>query len=94
MENDSLPDDPLKPPGARPASTAVSRVLVCLDRSELSESVLSHAVMLARAAGGSLTLMNVVESSGDITSESHDALNRGQPEHRSYRHVRAWIIGK
>jgi nucleotide-binding universal stress UspA family protein len=50
------------------------RVLVCLDRSELSESVLSYAVMLARAAGGSLTLMNVVESSGDITSESHDAL--------------------
>jgi nucleotide-binding universal stress UspA family protein len=50
------------------------RVLVCLDRSELSEAVLSYAVMLARAASGSLTLMNVVESSGDITSESHDAL--------------------
>jgi len=74
VENGSLPDDPLNPPGARSASTGMSRVLVCLDRSELSESVLSYAVMLARAAGGSLTLMNVVESSGDITSESHDAL--------------------
>ena len=74
MENGSLPDDPLNPPGAPPASSRMPRVLVCLDRSELSESVLSYAVMLARAAGGSLTLMNVVESSGDTTSESHDAL--------------------
>ncbi|GMR22160.1 MAG: universal stress protein [Acidobacteriota bacterium] len=74
METNSLSDDPLNPPGARPASTGTSRVLVCLDRSELSESVLSYAVMLARAAGGSLTLMNVVESSGDVTSASHDAL--------------------
>lgn len=74
MGNDSPTDDPLNPLGARPASPAMSRVLVCLDRSELGESVLSYAIMLARAAGGSLTLMNVVESSGDITSESHDAL--------------------
>ncbi len=74
MENGSLPDDPLNPPGAPPASSGMPRVLVCLDRSELSESVLSYAVMLARAAGGSLTLMNVVESFGDTTSESHDAL--------------------
>ncbi|GMQ95683.1 MAG: universal stress protein [Gammaproteobacteria bacterium] len=74
MAHGGLREDPLHPPGARPASTATSRVLVCLDRSELSESVLSYAVMLARAAGGSLTLLNVVESSGDITSESHDAL--------------------
>jgi nucleotide-binding universal stress UspA family protein len=74
VENGSLPDDPLNPPGAPPASSGMPRVLVCLDRSELSESALSYAVMLARAAGGSLTLMNVVESSGDTTSESHDAL--------------------
>jgi nucleotide-binding universal stress UspA family protein len=72
--NGGLPDDPLNPPGAGAASAGTSRVLVCLDRSELSESVLSYAVMLARAAGGSLTLMNVVESSGDTASESHDAL--------------------
>ncbi len=74
MENHSLSDDPLYCAGAQPASTGASRVLVCLDRSELSETVLSYAVMLARATGGSLTLMNIVESSGDITSESHDAL--------------------
>ncbi len=74
MENDNLPDDPLDPLGAPSESPAMCQILVCLDRSELSESVLSYAVMLARAASGSLTLMNVVESSGDITSESHDAL--------------------
>jgi hypothetical protein len=74
MENHSLSDDPLDCAGAQPTSTGASRVLVCLDRSELSETVLSYPVMLARATAGSLTLMNIVESSGDITSESHDAL--------------------
>lgn len=74
MNTNRLSDDPLNAPGAGPASAGMPRVLVCLDRSELSEAVLSYAVMLARAASGSLTLMNVVESSGDITSESHDAL--------------------
>ena len=74
MENHSLPDDTLDSAGPRPECAGMSRVLVCLDRSELSETVLSYAVMLARAIGGSLTLMNIVESSGDITSESHDAL--------------------
>jgi len=74
MDNHTLSDDTPDPAGERPASTGTCRILVCLDRSELSETVLSYAVMLARAAAGSLTLMNVVETSGDITSESHDAL--------------------
>jgi nucleotide-binding universal stress UspA family protein len=74
MENHSLSDDTLDSAGAQSESAGMSRVLVCLDRSELSETVLSYAVMLARAIGGSLTLMNIVESSGDTTSESHDAL--------------------
>jgi len=74
VENASQYDGPLTPPGSRPASTGMFRILVCLDRSELCETVFSYAVMLARAVGGSLTLMHVVESSGDTCSESHDAL--------------------
>jgi len=74
VTNSSLRDDPLNLSGAQFTLTDRSRILVCLDRSELSETVLSYAVMLGRATGGSLTLMNVVESSGDLTSESHDAL--------------------
>ncbi len=74
MENTHQYDGPQTPSGAHPASTEMSRILVCLDRSELCETVFSYAVMLARAVGGSLTLMHVVESSGDTCSESHDAL--------------------
>ncbi|MBW2245228.1 MAG: universal stress protein, partial [Deltaproteobacteria bacterium] len=74
MANHSLSDDTLAPDAAPSECAGMSRVLVCLDRSELSETVLSYAVMLARAIGGSLTLMNIAESSGDITSDSHDAL--------------------
>jgi len=74
VENDALSNDPLNPPGARQASSSMPRILVCLDRSGLSETVLSYAVMLARATGGILTLFNVVESSGNTSMKSHDAL--------------------
>ncbi len=74
MENASQHGNPLPPPVTRPASAGIFRILVCLDRSELCETVFSYAVMLARAIGGSLTLMHVVESSGDPSAESHDAL--------------------
>ena len=74
MDNGSLPEELPDPLGDDPASSDSARILVCLDRSELSETVLSYAVMLARATDGCLTLINVVEASGDISSESHDAL--------------------
>lgn len=74
MDNGGLPGQVPDPLGDDQASGDLSSILVCLDRSELSETVLSYAVMLARATDGSLTLMNVVEATGDITSESHDAL--------------------
>lgn len=74
MGNDSRSGDPLNPLGTQPALSSMPRILVCLDRSGLSETVLSYAVMLARATTGTLTLMNVIESSGDTTSDSHDAL--------------------
>ncbi len=74
MENPNQLDEPLPHYSAQPASAGIPRILVCLDRSELSEAVLSYAVMLARATAGTLTLMNVIESSGDTNTESHDAL--------------------
>jgi nucleotide-binding universal stress UspA family protein len=49
-------------------------ILLCLDRSELSETILSYAVMLTRALAGSLTLMHVVDSSCHVDSHSHDVL--------------------
>lgn len=74
MEYIDSHDDSFASPGTRPASTGISRILLCLDRSELSESILSYAVMLTRAVAGSLTLMHVMESSSDSNSNSHDAL--------------------
>lgn len=74
METTSLYDDLQIPPDARPASAGMSKILVCLDQSNLSETVLSYAVMLARATTGTPTLINVIESSADTTSHSHDAL--------------------
>jgi nucleotide-binding universal stress UspA family protein len=74
MDKRGPPEQFPDPLGGEQASSDPPRILVCLDRSELSETVLSYAVMLARATAGSLTLINVVEASGDITSESHDAL--------------------
>jgi nucleotide-binding universal stress UspA family protein len=62
------------PPGTRPKSADIPQILVCLDRSELSEAVFSYAVMLARTVGGVLKLTHVIESSANSDSESHDAL--------------------
>lgn len=67
-------DDLLAPFETRKASTSVPQILLCLDRSELSETILSYAVMLTRAVAGSLTLMHVIESSYNNNSNSHDAL--------------------
>ncbi len=87
MENDSLSNDPLKPLGTRPALSSMPRILACLDRSGLSETVLSYAVMLARATAGTLTLINVIESSGDTTSESHDALMWELKRHEALQYM-------
>lgn len=58
----------------RITSTSVPQILLCLDRSELSETILSYSVMLTRAVAGSLILMHVVEPSFDSNSNSHNAL--------------------
>jgi nucleotide-binding universal stress UspA family protein len=87
VENDGLPIDPLNPLGAQQASTGMSRVLVCLDRSTLSEVVLSYAVILARATAGTLTLINIIESSDDVTSGSHDALVWELKRHEAHQYM-------
>lgn len=46
---------------ARRGSPPASHVLVCLDRSPLAESVLPHAIALARSCGGRVTLLHVLE---------------------------------
>lgn len=74
MDHTNSCEEPLDSTGRRPASATTPRILLCLDRSELSETILSYAVMLTRAVSGSLTLMHVVESSSDNRSNSQDVL--------------------
>ncbi len=52
------PNEASRPPRKSPAP---SHVLVCLDRSPLSESILPHAIALARSCGGHVTLLHVLE---------------------------------
>lgn len=50
------------------------RILLCLDRSELSETILAYAVMLTKAVAGKLTLIHVVETSCENNVNSHEVL--------------------
>lgn len=50
---------------ATPLALAPHHVLVCLDRSALAESVLPHAVALARGCGARLTLLHILEPRHD-----------------------------
>ncbi len=52
------------------------RILVCLDRSALSEACVPQAVSLARVLGGSVTLLHVLhQHDGKAAPQSHDALD-------------------
>ena len=51
MENHSLPDDTLDSAGAPSECAGMSRVLVRLDRSELSETGLKGEVMIHQVVG-------------------------------------------
>lgn len=57
------PTDPAGHPAASPPAPGpeTSRILVCVDGSELSERILPHAWALARACGLPLTLLTVLE---------------------------------
>jgi nucleotide-binding universal stress UspA family protein len=67
-------EDPSASFGNRIETSGTPSILLCLDRSELSEVILSYAVMLTRALAGSLTLMHVVEPSSSVSSNSLDVL--------------------
>ncbi|HEY8040703.1 MAG TPA: universal stress protein [Polyangiaceae bacterium] len=53
---------------------AIRRVLICLDRSPLSEACLPHAAFLARTFGSAITLLLVMQPPHDIASRPTDAL--------------------
>ena len=72
MEYTNSFEEPFDSRDNRPERAVAPKVLLCLDRSELSETLLSYAVMLTRALSGSLTLMHVVEPSYEAPSSSHD----------------------
>lgn len=59
-----------------PPSTHRQRILVCLDRSELSEQCLPYAVTFARTFGGDITLVHDMQprDAGD-GQRAHDALS-------------------
>lgn len=87
MEYTNSFEEPPDSLGPRPASAGTPRILLCLDRSELSETVLSYAVMLTRAVAGSLTLMHVVESSCYNRSSSHDVLMWELKQHEARQYM-------
>lgn len=86
MEHTNSCEEPLDFP-SRPASAGTPRILLCLDRSELSETILSYAVMLTRVVTGSLTLMHVVESSCDNRSNSHEVLMWELKQHEARQYM-------
>lgn len=71
----------------RNRTSGTPRILLCLDRSELSETILSYAVTLTRAVAGSLTLMHVVESPCDASSNVHDVLVWELKRHKARQYL-------
>jgi len=80
-------EDPSASFGNRIETARTPNILLCLDRSELSETILSYAVMLTRALSGSLTLMHVIESSCDVNSNSHDLLMWELKQHEARQYM-------
>ena len=87
MEHTISNEDPSASFGNRIDTARTPSILLCLDRSEVSESILSYAVMLTRSLAGSLTLMHVVESSRDANSNSHDVLMWELKQHEARQYM-------
>lgn len=79
--------DPISSFEARFETTQTPNILLCLDRSELSETILAYAVMLTQSLAGTLTLMHVIESSCDVNSNSHDVLMWELKQHEAQRYM-------
>lgn len=57
-----------------PVPHLVRRVLVCLDRSALSEACLPYAGFMARVLGADLTLLHVMPSPNEVEAGAFDVL--------------------
>lgn len=87
MEHHLANEDPSASFGNHIETARTPNILLCLDRSELSETILSYAVMLTRSLAGSLTLMHVIESSCDVNSNSHDLLMWELKQHEARQYM-------
>jgi nucleotide-binding universal stress UspA family protein len=54
---------------------AICRILVCIDRSPLSEPCLQHAIAIAKSLGSAITLLNVVQPPAERPGQSVDVLD-------------------
>src|SRR5580700_692999 len=54
---------------------AIRRILVCIDRSPLSESCLQHAIAISKSLGGAITLLHVVQPPAERPGQSMDVLD-------------------
>jgi nucleotide-binding universal stress UspA family protein len=54
---------------------AIRRILVCIDRSPLSEPCLQHAIAISESLGSAITLLNVVQPPSERPGQSMDVLD-------------------
>jgi nucleotide-binding universal stress UspA family protein len=53
----------------------IRRILVCIDRSPLSEACLQHAIAISNSLGSAITLLNVVQPPAERPGQSMDLLD-------------------
>jgi len=73
-------------PGSATQSAPFRRIAVCVDGSEMGETVVLHAAMIAAAFGGPLTILRVLETESHADTTPPDPLDWGvrQREARAY----------
>jgi nucleotide-binding universal stress UspA family protein len=73
-------------PGSATQSAPFRRIAVCVDGSEMGETVVLHAIMVAAAFGAPLTILRVLETESNADTTPPDPLDWGvrQREARAY----------
>ena len=73
-------------PGSPTQSAPFRRIAVCVDGSEMGETVVLHAAMVAAAFGAPLTILRVLETESNADTTPPDPLDWGvrQREARAY----------
>ena len=73
-------------PGSATRSAPFRRIAVCVDGSEMGETVVLHAAMVARAFGAPLTILHVLETESNADTTPPDPIDWGvrQREARAY----------